>query len=193
MSFIFSRFYDSIMAASENACLGEWRQGLIQDFSGDILEIGAGTGVNIAYYSNAISSMVLSEPDSNMRKLLEDKLKQAELKNVSISSCSAESINAEDDAFDHVVSALVCCSVSSPEQTLSEIRRVLKPGGSLVFLEHVAADAGTRRRVWQHRINPIWKRLAGNCHIIRDTESEIRKAGFEITSITRESQQFSVN
>jgi len=177
------------MAASEQACLSDWRQGLIQDLQGDILEIGAGTGVNIAYYSKAITSMVLSEPDDNMRKLLEKKLVQSAHKKVRVSACSGEDIDAEDGTFDHVISALVCCSVISPERTLSEIKRVLKPGGSLIFLEHVAAETGTSRRAWQQRINPFWKRLAGNCHLIRETESAIQNAGFEITSITRESMR----
>jgi len=189
MSFIFSLFYDSIMDVSEKACLGNWRQELFQDLEGDILEIGAGTGANIAYFSNSITSMVLSEPDKGMRKLLTNKADKSVHNNIRISACSAENIDAEDESFDHVISALVCCSVSNINQTFSEIKRVLKPGGSLVFIEHVAAEEGTRRHRWQHRLNPFWKRLAGNCHLIRETESEITNAGFEIIHIKRESMR----
>ncbi len=189
MSFIFSLFYDSIMDVSEKACLGRWRQELIQDLGGNILEIGAGTGANITYFSKEVTGLMLSEPDKGMRKLLTNKAKQSAHDNIRISDCSAEDIDAEDESFDHVISALVCCSVSSVQQTFSEIKRVLKPGGSLVFIEHVAAEQGTRRHRWQHRLNPFWKRLAGNCHLIRETESEITNAGFEITHIKRESMR----
>ena len=77
--------------------------------------------------------------------------------------------------------------------TFSEIKRILKPGGRLVFLEHVAAEVGTNRRIWQHRLNPFWRRIAGNCHLIRETENEIKKAGFEIESITRESMRKTIS
>jgi ubiquinone/menaquinone biosynthesis C-methylase UbiE len=82
---------------------------------------------------------------------------------------------------------MVLCSVSDSSRALAEIYRVLKAGGRLVFIEHVAADGNPRRLRWQYRLEPIWKRLMGNCHITRRTEQSIRTAGFQITDVTRES------
>lgn len=189
MSIIFSYFYDKLMSKTEEACLQQWRKELLEQVSGDVLEIGSGTGANIKFYPTSINSLVLSEPDKNMRKQIENKITDSHRHNISVTTCSAEKIKADDNSFDFVVSALVCCSVKSLEATFAEIKRVLKPGGSLVFMEHVAAEKGTKRRVWQHRINPFWRKVAGNCHLIRETESEIINAGFEILSIKRESMR----
>ena len=88
-----------------------------------------------------------------------------------------------------MVASLVCCSVFDLQASLHEIKRVLRSGGHLVFLEHVAAVEGTSRRRWQNRINPIWKSLMGNCHLNRDTEQAILMAGFKIKEIKRESMR----
>jgi ubiquinone/menaquinone biosynthesis C-methylase UbiE len=87
------------------------------------------------------------------------------------------------------VTTLVCCSVTDLQVCLREIRRVLRPGGGLVFLEHVAAADGTSRRKWQNRINPVWKTFMGNCHLNRETEQAIDTEGFEIIQIERESMR----
>ncbi len=177
------------MAATERACLQQWRKDLLQQVSGKVLEIGSGTGVNIEYYTTEVSHLLLSEPDKNMRRQLAMKIAKLQHKNITISSCSAEKIDADSNSFDFVISALVCCSVTDLDATLTEIKRVLKPGGSFVFLEHVAAEDGTKRRVWQRRINPVWRKLAGNCHLIRETEAAILKAGFDIQEIKKESMR----
>jgi len=189
MSFLVSYFYDKVMAASEQACLQQWREDLLKNVSGKVLEIGAGTGANINYYTAEVQQLVMSEPDKNMRRQLTYKATQLTQFETEISAGSAEQIDAPNDSFDYVISALVCCSVASLDKTLNEIRRVLKPGGSLVFLEHVAATTGSTRRKWQHRLNPLWRTIAGNCHLIRETEKEIKKAGFTINEITRESMR----
>jgi ubiquinone/menaquinone biosynthesis C-methylase UbiE len=88
-----------------------------------------------------------------------------------------------------VVSSLVLCSVQDPQAALAQIRRVLKPGGRLVFLEHVAADGKPNRLKWQRRIEPVWKHLMGNCHLTRRTEAAIEAAGFRIERIQRESMR----
>jgi len=189
MSMLFSYFYDSVMDASEQACLQQWREELLKKVSGNVLEIGSGTGANLKFYSSDIKQLILSEPDKNMRKQLMNKTADWPNLNIKVTSSTAEQINADDASFDFVVSALVCCSVVNLDATLNEIKRVLKPGGNLVFMEHVAAKAGTRRRKWQQRLNPLWRYLAGNCHLNRETENAIENAGFIINNITRESMR----
>ena len=154
-----------------------------------MLEIGAGTGANIDFYPESVVSLVMSETDKNMRKQLQARLKSSKLENARVSGGSAEYIEADVASFDYVVTSLVCCSVTSLETVFLEIRRVLKPDGCLVFLEHVAANEGSRRRRWQNRVTPLWRRLASNCHLNRETEAAMLSAGFAITEIKRESMR----
>lgn len=182
-------FYDRLMAKSEEACLKDWRRELFRQVNGKVLEVGAGTGASLELYPDHLAGLVLAEPDKHMRKQLAERVEGLNLKNVELSSGTAEQIEADDESFDYVVTSLVCCSVTDLNSGLKEIKRVLKPGGNFVFLEHVAAAEGTRRRRWQNRLNPVWKLLAGNCHLNRQTEQAIIAAGFEITQIERESMR----
>jgi ubiquinone/menaquinone biosynthesis C-methylase UbiE len=122
-----------------------------------------------------------------MRRKLEEKRDRAP--NVEISAFSIQDLSFEENSFDAVVSSLVLCSVQDPQAALAQIRRVLKPGGRLVFLEHVAADGKPNRLKWQRRIEPVWKHLMGNCHLTRRTEAAIEAAGFRIERIQRESMR----
>jgi ubiquinone/menaquinone biosynthesis C-methylase UbiE len=189
MSFLTAFFYDRLMVKTEEACLKKWRLDLLRQVSGEVLEVGAGTGANIKLYSDNVTRLVLTEPDKHMRKILKDQVGNQHLKNVSVSNGTAEQIEADDASFDYVVSSLVCCSVTDLKVCLSEIRRVLRPGGCLVFLEHVAAADGTSRRRWQNIINPVWKTFMGNCHLNRDTEQALVTEGFDIIQIERESMR----
>lgn len=189
MSFLTAFFYDRVMAKTEAACLRQWRRELLGEVSGEVLEIGAGTGANISLYPERVSRLIMTEPDRHMRRRLEQKLARLDSQKLGVSAGSAEQIEAADESFDYVVTSLVCCSVADLNASLREIRRVLKPGGGLVFIEHVAAPAGTSRRRWQNRINPVWKIFMGNCHINRETEQAILGEGFEIVRIERESMR----
>jgi len=104
-------------------------------------------------------------------------------------SAPCESLPFPDATFDAVVSTLLLCSVPDPSRALSEVHRVLRPGGTLVFLEHVAATDAPGRLAWQRRIEPFWKRIAGNCHLTRHTGETIRAAGFLVEHETRESMR----
>ena len=189
MSFMTAFFYDRFMAKIEDACIREWRHELLRQVSGEVLEIGAGTGANIKYYSDRVTKLVLTEPDEHMRKRLVEQVNSHDPVNINVVCGTAERIEADNESFDYVVASLVCCSVTDINTVLSEIKRVLKQSGSLVFLEHVAAAEGTSRRRWQNRINPLWRTLMGNCHLNRETEKEILTAGFEIIQIERESMR----
>jgi len=190
LSYVGAYFYDKIMQATEDACLIEWRKALLKQVNGKVLEIGAGTGASLNLYpSDQAFELFLSEPDQHMRSKLLDKLPSSPFPHSHVLSCHAEAIDSEDNYFDYVFVSLVCCSVSDVSQTLHEIKRVLKPSGKLLFLEHVAAQKGSPRRKWQNALNPIWKKIAGNCHLNRETEQSIREAGFDIERIERESMR----
>jgi ubiquinone/menaquinone biosynthesis C-methylase UbiE len=189
MSLLIAFFYDGLMAKTEAACLRKWRRELVRQVSGEVLGIGAGTGANIDLYPDNVSRLVVTEPDKHMRRLLLERVGNHRLENVRVTSGTAEQIEAVDGSFDYVVASLVYCSVTDLKVCLSEIMRVLKPGGGLVFMEHVAAADGSSRRQWQNILNPIWKTLMGNCHLNRETEQAIVAGGFEIIQIKRESMR----
>ncbi len=187
MSWLIAAVYDRWMRASEKACLDPWRAELLQDLTGEVLEVGAGTGVSLPHYPEAVTRLVLCEPDRHMRRRLHATCGSSGLRQVEVSDASLEALPMAPASFDVVVSSLVLCSVPDVHAALAEIFRVLRPGGCFVFLEHVAADGNPRRLQWQRRIEPVWKRFAGNCHLTRRTEEAIIAAGFEIERIQRES------
>lgn len=189
MSRFFAFIYDPMIAKTEEACLKEWREVLLKNAHGVVLEVGAGTGANLAYYTETVDQLIISEPDEFMRKRLIEKLKDFDIKNTSIKGFGMEDIDLADNSVDCVVSTLVCCSVASPKKSLQQAYRVLKPGGQLLFMEHVAAENNPKRLKWQNRINPIWKRISGNCHTNRETEKTIIEAGFTIKDITKASMR----
>lgn len=181
--------YDRLTQASEVACLQQWRSDLLRDLAGQVLEVGAGTGLNIPYYPRALSRLVLSEPDPHMRSRLTRQTRAHHWDQAEVLDASLEELPLPDNAFDAIVGTLVLCSVPRLDCALAEIHRVLKPGGRFVFLEHVAAEDRPRRLKWQHRVEPFWKRLSGNCHLTRRTGEAIRAAGFAIVDIKRESMR----
>jgi ubiquinone/menaquinone biosynthesis C-methylase UbiE len=179
MSRLLAWSYDRLMRASEEACLADWRRELLRDVSGEVLEIGAGTGANLSHYPASLTRLVLAEPDPYMRDRLDRRLRQSGGL-AEISDAPASSLPFPAESFDAVVSTLVLCSVPDPEGALAEIARVLRPGGRLIFLEHVAAEDRPERFKWQRRIEPLWRRVLGNCHITRRTGEAIRAAGFRV-------------
>ena len=189
MSFLSAFFYDSLLAKSEEACLTEWRSELVKHVHGNVLEIGAGTGANILFYPKNGIELTLSEPDKHMRTQLEEKVKDEGLDHVTISSHTIEENHRPDATFDCVVSTLVCCSVPNLASAFSEIKRILKPDGYFIFLEHVGAEKGTKRRRWQNRLTPLWCKISGNCHLNRETEIALKNAGFTFKEIKRESMR----
>lgn len=184
-SYFLAKFYDASMRSMECACLAEWRRKLLCRAEGEVLEIGAGTGANLAYYPTSVSKLVLTEPDRYMRAQLVENAADSYRGECRIESYGAERIELPDRSFDTVVSTLVLCSVSSPSVALMEMRRLLRPGGSLLFIEHVVAKDRPRLHRWQRFFNPAWRRICGNCHLTRDTEQAIMNAGFEGASIER--------
>ena len=184
MSFITPLFV-RLMARFEKPDQKIWKQELLEHVYGKVLEIGAGTGATLDHYSDQVTKLVLTEPNKDLRRILERNVSNKGLDHIQIADDTAEQIRAEDESFDCVVASEVFCCVSDLGTTLAEIKRVLKPGGYFVFSEHVAAAEGTSRRRWQNRINAIWRAIGG-CHLNRETEAAIMTAGFKMRKITRE-------
>ncbi len=182
-SFLIAKTYDYAMRSTEKRCLGPWRRELLARARGDVLEIGAGTGVNLPYYPATIGRLVLSEPDHQMRLKLQRQVAAQKRQNCVITPWNAAAIDAPANSFDTVVSTLVLCSVAHPPTSLKEIHRLLRPGGQLIFLEHIISD-DPATRAWQRRIEPLWRFCAGDCKLTRDTAATIAAAGFKIEQLS---------
>jgi len=180
-----AKFYDASMRKIEEACLSTWRAELLSVTSGDVLEIGGGTGVNLIYYPKSVSHLVLTEPDSHMLALLRRNLAENYDGPASAENLFAENLSYADNSFDSVVSTLVLCSVDSPDATLREIKRVLKPKGKIYFIEHVLATDAPHLIKWQKFFQPVWICMCGNCHLTRNTEKSISDAGFTFEKIEK--------
>jgi len=155
----------------------QYKERLFAGITGSVLEIGPGTGINLRYFQRPGVQWVGVEPNLFMERYLR---KEAERLNMTadLRVGTADALPIEDGSMDAVISTLVLCCVHSQQQSLREIIRVLKPGGRLIFLEHVAAPPGTRLRKIQNWITPIWKRLGDGCHPNRETREELGRAGF---------------
>lgn len=147
---------------------------MLRELRGVVLDVGAGTGANLAHFREA-SRVLAVEPDPGMRRRLADKASRAPF-GVELLDAQAEALPQADGSVDAVVFTCVLCSVDDVGQALAEARRVLKPSGRLVVLEHVRG-AGRLARI-QDLITPVWSRVAGGCHPNRDIEAAVRRAGF---------------
>ncbi len=174
------------MSSHESKAERAMRDKVVSSASGRVLEIGCGTGASFPYYSKDVQ-VVATEPDAYMLKRAQRHLEERAITNVELHRAAAEEIPFEDGSFDTVVSCWVFCHISDGTlQALSEIRRLLKPGGELHFLEHVRNDDS---RVWsavQALVNPVWRRMLGaGCNLNRRTQQAIIDAGFEIEWVER--------
>ena len=149
---------------------------------GRVLELGVGMGLNLAYYDpNKVSAVVGVDPAAELRAAALAAPRDPRLQ-VSVEDGDAENLPFEAASFDTVVCTFTLCSVCTPAVALSEARRVLKPNGRLLFCEHgLAPDPGVAK--WQRRIEPIWKRIAGGCHLARPIGGAIAAAGFKIADL----------
>jgi ubiquinone/menaquinone biosynthesis C-methylase UbiE len=184
-SFLMAKSYDFVMQGTEQRCLGAWRKQILAAASGDLLEIGAGTGVNLAYIPEQTSTLYLCEPDQQMRNQLIKKAARSTRKKIVITDWKAEAIAMPSESFDTIVSTLVLCSVGSLNASIRESHRLLRPGGILIFMEHIIAKQPATR-AWQKRIEPYWGLCAGDCRLTRDTARAITDNGFQIEEITEE-------
>jgi ubiquinone/menaquinone biosynthesis C-methylase UbiE len=176
----FAFTYDCFSKGSEKAGLAEMRKNLIAGASGDVLEIGGGTGANLPYYGVGVESVTVTEPEPQMLKRLERKAREQDSP-PTVLRAPAEDLPFEDASFDTVVSTLVLCGVDDQPRVVRELRRVLRPGGRLIFIEHVRSDDPHLAKM-QDRMNRL-NRLMVFCDCNRPTLDTIRSAGFEVTEL----------
>lgn len=175
---LFATFYNLTGHPSEeDKFTRQKRIPLVGQASGDVLEIGAGTGGNLAFYPPDVS-LTLLEPNPFMIRYLRRTLDERGLSDAAVIEAQAEGIPLPDASMDTVVSVHVLCSVRDQAHVLAEIKRVLRPGGRFLFLEHVADHPGTVNHTVQRVINPAWRFVGDGCHLTRDTGAAIRAAGF---------------
>jgi SAM-dependent methyltransferase len=182
-SWFSARIYDFVLALGERAGMAERRRALVSRTSGAVLEIGAGTGLNLAYYPDGLDRLVLCEPEPHMARRLERRVAQ-QTRRAEVVRATAETLPFEDETFDTVVSTLVLCTVTNPQATLNEIRRVLRPGGSLLFIEHVRSDERRLAR-WQDRFHSPWRAFAAGCNCNRKTLQRLGDRGYTVTLTDR--------
>jgi ubiquinone/menaquinone biosynthesis C-methylase UbiE len=177
---IFAFTYDRQMARTENAGLSGFRQRLLAGASGDVIEIGGGTGINLPCYGPGVRSLTMTEPERPMLQHLERRVRQQH-PSARVLRAPAEDLPFDDHSFDVAVSTLVLCAVDDQPRALRELRRVLRPGGRLLFIEHLrSADPSTARL--QDRMNWL-NRLVVCCDCNRPTLDSIRSAGFTVDQV----------
>ena len=176
----FAATYDRQIAKTEKAGLRALRQKLLAAAAGDVLEIGGGTGANLPFYGTEVESLTITEPEPPMLRRLERSARE-QAPHAMVLRAPAEDLPFDDDTFDVAVSTLVLCGVSDQPRALRQLRRVLRPGGQLLFIEHVRSDdAQLARR--QDRMNPV-NRFVVRCDCNRPTLASIQQAGFTVTAV----------
>lgn len=178
---LFSAVYDRGLKGTEEAGLREMRREALAPASGRTIDLGAGTGANLGLYPAAVGELVLAEPDPHMAKQLRRKLVETGV-DAELVEAPAERLPFEDASFDTAVFTLVLCTVPDPGAALAETARILKPGGRLLFVEHVRSDDPGLAR-WQDRLERPWHFLADGCHCNRDTVATIEASPLTVEHV----------
>ncbi|MCF6506643.1 class I SAM-dependent methyltransferase [Blastococcus sp. MG754426] len=181
---VFARVYGRLAAVGERHGLAEVRAGLLAGTAGRVLEVGAGSGANFAHYPPAVGSVLAVEPEPHLRRLAQRAAARAPVP-VGVVDAVAEALPVADGAVDTVVVTLVLCSVADQQRALRELHRVLRPGGRLVFWEHVRAERPPLTTVQDLLDRTVWPLVGGGCHLGRDTAAGIAAAGFTLESVER--------
>ncbi|MEO3805241.1 class I SAM-dependent methyltransferase [Nonomuraea sp. B1E8] len=181
---LFGRIYPTMAAGMDRGGMTERRRELLAGLSGEVVEVGAGHGVNFVYYPAEVTLVVAVEPEPRLRAQAQAAAAGTAVP-VEVVPGVAEHLPAADHSADAVVFCMVLCSLPDVGAALAEARRVLKPGGQLRFLEHVRADTSGLARVQDVLDATIWPRVVGGCHLGRDAEAELRRAGFRIDRLDR--------
>lgn len=176
--------YDPAFWLGERSGMAERRKRIVGKASGAVVEIGAGTGLNFSAYPENLERLVLCEPERNMADQLRKRV-EASGREAEIVRAPGELLPFDDETFDTVVGTLVICTVEDPVASLAEIRRVLKPGGRYLLIEHVRSD-NERVARWQDRLRGPWAAFADGCQCNRETASLIEQADFDVSGVVNE-------
>jgi ubiquinone/menaquinone biosynthesis C-methylase UbiE len=177
----FAHVYDTAFILAERRGFRDVRRDVVGRSSGRVVELGAGTGLNLEHYSETVSKLLLTEPDPHMAAKLRKRACSLAL-DARVIEAPAEKLPFDDASIDTVVSTLVLCTVQNPHQTLAEVARVLRPGGSLLFAEHVRS-ASPRAAWWQDKLRRPWSWYACGCQCNRDTIATLEAASFQVRQI----------
>jgi ubiquinone/menaquinone biosynthesis C-methylase UbiE len=168
--------------AMRQAALRPFRQRVIGAAEGRVLEVGIGSGLNLPLYGEAVRTVIGLEPSPELLRMARDRAATAPVP-VELLKASAEAVPLDTASIDTVVMTWTLCTIPDPHRALAELRRVLKPGGALLFVEHGRApEPGVAR--WQDRLDPLWRRAAGGCHLNRKIDDLISGSGFRIDALT---------
>ena len=178
----FAATYERLMKDTEEAGMRERRRRLLAQARGTTVELGAGTGLNFGHYPEAVTEIVLTEPFEPMARRLRERVEGGQERPVNVLEAPADRLPLDDASADTVVCTLVLCTVDDVPGTLAEVARVLKPGGRLLFAEHVrSAEPGVAR--WQDRLETAWRVLGHGCRCNRDTVAAIEGSPLQIESV----------
>ena len=177
----FAALYDRGLAGTEDAGLREMRRRLLATARGRAVEVGAGTGVNLDLYPAAVEELVLTEPDPHMARRLRARLAGSG-REAAVAEAPAEALPFPEASFDTAVATLALCTIPDPPAALAELARVLKPGGRLLFLEHVRSREPRLAR-WQDRLERPWRFLGDGCHCNRDTLAAIAASPLQVEEV----------
>lgn len=163
--------------------VGEERRRALQDVAGEVLEISFGTGLNLPHYPASVTSFTALDPSPGMNRLAQRRLRESPL-DVHLATLEAERLPFDDERFDAVVSTWTMCTIADVPRALAEVKRVLKPGGKLFFIEH-GRDDDPRLQRWQNWWNPAQRIIACGCNTNRDIKALIDASGLRITELHR--------
>lgn len=178
---VLPRFIDFACGTS---AMRPWRQEAAQDLKGQVVEIGFGSGLNLAHYPDGVERVLAVEPATVAKKLAEKRViaRGIPVRNVGL---DGQQLPLDDDTCDSALATFTLCTVPDPEAALAELARVLRPGGSFHFVEH-GLSPDPKVAAWQHRIEPWYSPLAGGCRLTRDVPALVREAGFHVESCRQE-------
>jgi ubiquinone/menaquinone biosynthesis C-methylase UbiE len=181
---IFARVYERWARVSDRRGAAEHRQRTLAGLTGRVIEVGAGNGANFAHYPASVTEVIAVEPERYLRERAQAAATRAPVP-VTVLDGVGGRLPGEDGSFDAGVVALVLCTIPDPGQALAELFRVIRPGGELRFYEHVVSHAKWEARFQRLADATFWPRIAGGCHLARDTKTTIEQAGFQIEQCER--------